>query len=101
MSGMGEVFTYAHAASLMKMLPASSRVAKALNPENEWDDATYLLSAIEYDLRVLIWQNTKDGQKGKNKPKPNTTPHDLAEKRRRAEGFDKEFIDKILGKEAD
>lgn len=97
---MGVDFSYAHAAVLMKMLPSESRVARAINPENEWDDATYFLAAIEYDLRVLAWQNTKDAQKGRNHPKPPKTPHDLAEKRKRAESFDRDYIDKILGKEA-
>lgn len=99
MDGMGEGFSYAHAASLMRQLPSCSRVSKALNPDNEWDDATYMLALIEYDLRVLIWQNTKDAQKGRNQPKPNKTPHEITEQRKRAEGFDKDFIDKILGKE--
>lgn len=99
--GMGGDYPIAHAAALASQLPSTSRVAKALNPDNEWDDATYLLSAIEYDLRVLIWQKTKDAQKNRNKPKPNETPHDLAKKRQRSEGFDREFIDNVLGKEAD
>lgn len=98
---MGEEFSHAHAASLMLQLPSTSRISKRFNPDNEWDDATYLLAAIEYDLRILIWQNTKDAQRNRNKPKPNVTPHDLAEKRKRAERFDKGFIDSILGKEDD
>lgn len=99
--GMGAGFSHAHAASLVKMLPRGSRVGRALNPDSEWDDATYILAQIEYDLRVLAWQNTKDGQKGRNRPKPNETPHDIAAKRERAKGFDKEYIDKVLGKEDD
>lgn len=96
--GMGTKFTHAHAAVLMLQLPSTSRLSKKINYDNEWDDSTYLLAAIEYDLRILIWQNTKDAQRNRNKPKPNTTPHDLAEKRKRAEGFDRGFIDSILGK---
>lgn len=99
--GMGIGFSPAHAAALMSQLPSSSRVAKALDPSAEWDDATYLLSAIEYDLRILIWQNTKDAQKNRNKPKPNETPIDIAKKRERAKGFDRRYIDKILGREDD
>lgn len=101
LDGMGMDYSHAHAASLMVQLPQTSRVAKALNPDNEWSDAEYLLAAIEYDLRVLIWQKTKDGQKNRNRPKPTETPHDVAEKRRRVEGFDKDFIDSVLGKEDD
>lgn len=94
--GMGVDYSHLHAAVLMSQLPAGSRVSKHLNADNEWDDATYLLAAIEYDLRVLIWQKTKDAQHGRNKPKPNETPHDLSLKRKRAEGFDKQFIDSVL-----
>lgn len=101
LDGMGEGYSHAHAAALMAQLPRSSRVAKALDPSNEWDDATYLLSIIEYDLRVLIWQNTKDAQRNRNKPKPNDTPRDIAKKMERAKGFDREFIDKVLGREED
>lgn len=99
--GMGEQFSHAHAAALMMQLPSGSRVAKALDPANEWDEAAYLLSAIEYDLRVLIWQNTKDAQRNRNKPKPNDTPREIARKRERAKGFDRKYIDKILGREED
>lgn len=94
--GMGMDYSYAHAAVLMSQLPATSRISKRLNADNEWDDATYLLAAIEYELRILIWQKTKDGQHNRNKPKPNVTPHEIAKKRKRAEGFDKQFIDSIL-----
>lgn len=99
LDGMGVGYSHAHAAALMMQLPLDSRISRKLNPDNEWSDDTYLLSAIEYDLRVLIWQNTKDAQRNRNKPKPNETPRDLAKKRDRAAGFDKDFIDKILGKE--
>lgn len=98
---MGSAFSHSHAASLAVQLPPTSRTAKKLNPENEWDDSTYLLSAIEYDLRVLIWQNTKDAQKNRNRPKPNETPSDFEKRRKRSEGFDKGFIDGVLGKEGD
>lgn len=101
LDGMGIGYSHAHAAALMSQLPATSRVARALDPAAEWDDATYLLSAIEYDLRVLIWQKTKDAQRNRNRPKPNDTPKDIAVKRERAKGFDRKYIDSILGREDD
>lgn len=101
LDGMGVDYSYSHAAALAVQLPRGSRVVKAESPETEWDDATYLLSAIEYDLRVLAWQNTKDAQRNRNKPKPNETPSDLAKKRRRAASFDRDFVDRVMGKEAD
>lgn len=97
--GMGSDYSYPHAAVLMTQLPHGSRLGRRLNPDNEWEDAVYFLAAIEYDLRVLAWQNTKDAQRNRNKPKPNETPHDLAKKRERAKAFDKGLVDSILGKE--
>lgn len=99
LGGMGEEYSISHAATLVAQLPETSRVARMLNPDNEWTDAVYLLNAIEYDLRVLIWQKTKDGEKGRNKPKPNETPHERARKRARLENLDKGLVDKVLGKE--
>lgn len=66
------------------MLPPDSRLAKAESPELEWDVPTYILSTIEHDLRVIAWQRTEDGQKGRNYPKHMTTPLDR-ERERRAE----------------
>ena len=94
---MGRDYSFAHAAALMAQMPRTSRTAMALNPDNEWSEATYFLAQIEYDLRVLIWQNTKDGQKGRNQPKPPTFPAERAQRRKRIEGFDKALVDKVLG----
>lgn len=97
--GMGRDYSHAHAAVLMAQLPQSSRLARLSDPENEWSDETHFLSLIEYDLRVLAWQRSKDGQRGTNKPKPNKTPGDRAKAKARAKGFDKELVDKMLGGE--
>lgn len=78
LGGMGVDYPISHAASLAVCLPRESATVRAECPEAAWDDSTYLLAAIEYDLRVLAWQNSKDGAKGKNKPKPVQTPADVA-----------------------
>lgn len=101
LDGMGKDYTFAHAAVLLSQLPSDSRVSKATNPDNEWSEQTYLLNAIEYDLRVLIWQKTKDGQHNRNQPKPHETPGEIAKKRDRAKNFDKDLVDMVLGKEVD
>lgn len=54
----------------MAYLPPDGAVAYELNGQNvSWNNDTYLLSHIEHGIRVLAWQNTKDGEKGRNFPK--------------------------------
>lgn len=76
--GMGTDYSMLHAADLAVQLPRDSRTFRAGNRELEWTDRDYMLWSIEYSLRVLRWQPTKDGQKGRNKPKPLPTPRDRA-----------------------
>jgi Family of unknown function (DUF5361) len=40
--------------------------------EPHWQATTEaeLLRAIEVSIRTLVWQNTRDGQKGMNRPEP-------------------------------
>jgi hypothetical protein len=72
-------------AMLWQALPRQSRTMKRLQPENLWDDATYLLHSIEYTVRVLAWMQTKAGQKGRNAPKPIQTPAERVKNQRRAD----------------
>lgn len=51
-----------------------SPLAAALEPAATWPVENYLLSSIEYSLRWLCWAKTKDGEKGRNQPKPPVTP---------------------------
>lgn len=97
--GMGVDYTHAHAAVLMRQLPLTSRLARIADPDSAWTDETHFLAAIEYDLRILAWQKTKDAQHGRNKPKPNKTPREIDKERKRREGFDKKLVDKYLGGE--
>jgi hypothetical protein len=41
----------------------------ALEPALEWNKQDYLLAEAVNMLRVLVWAQTKDGQKGRNRPK--------------------------------
>ena len=59
--------------------------ARRLATDCEWGPAEHLLRQVEYDLRVLCWQNTKDGQRGRNRPQPLQTPSERAGNRRRAD----------------
>lgn len=97
LDGMGVEYTHAHAAALCACLPPDSAVTRAQNPAALWSDATYLLSAIEYDLRVLAWQNTKDGSKGIRPPRRMQTPADVARVARKMERTDVASVAEILG----
>lgn len=59
-----------------------------------WTDEMHMLSAAEFRLRVLAWQKTEDGSKGRNKPTPMEPPRyvheaqaEAAQLTRRAEAF--------------
>ena len=86
----------ARAALLAQQLPRESRLARISNPAAEWGGAERLLHATEYDLRVLAWQATEDGMKGRRPPKPLQTPEDGARMRDSIEKADRERIDRIL-----
>lgn len=89
---MGESYSMHHAAVLAAKLPTDSLVFKAENPALEWSEAVYMLRNIEYMLRVLAWQNTKDGQKGRKKPQPIETPDERAKQRDKAVNTDWRYI---------
>lgn len=88
LDGMGIDYSVTHAAALAANLPRESATVRAVVPEAAWSDETYLLSAIEYDLRVLAWQNSKDGSKGRNRPKRPQTPADVERVRGKVEQTD-------------
>lgn len=84
------------AAVLAQQLPQRSRFVRACAPAARWGDTERLLHAIEYDLRVLAWQATEDGMKGRRPPRPLPTPEDGERMRDSIEGADRERIDRIL-----
>lgn len=66
-------------------LPPESRCARREVPDLAWGDAEYLLRSIDYSLRVIAWQRTKDGARGRNAPSPCPTPGEAARRRDAAE----------------
>jgi hypothetical protein len=94
---MGKTYSVLDAAELVAQLPSESRVLRAIEPSMEWDIDSYLLASIEYSLRVLIWMQTKDAQKGVNRPKMVPTPAKRADLRRKVEQTDIERIRRALG----
>lgn len=95
--GLRDGFSYAHAAVLAVQLPRTSRVFSAIDPNNSWSETDAFLAHIEYDLRILVWQNSKDGSKNRNQPKPPKTPKERAEALERRSNVDKDFVKQVLG----
>ena len=95
--GMGGDYTLAHAAALAAQLPVESRCYKFDHPEAAWTAGDYLLAEIAYGISILAWQNTKDGQKGLNRPKRPVTPAQRAEMERKLSETDFDYIDKMMG----
>lgn len=95
--GSSDGFSHSHAAVLAAQLPQHSRVFCAIDPNNAWTDEVMFLAHIEYGIRVLAWQQTKDGQKGRNQPKPHKTPAERRAALKRREGVNKALVDATLG----
>lgn len=62
-------------ATLTTQLPATSRIARAEHPENEWTTTDYLLRQLEYGVRLLMWGL---GGGDSQKPDPIPSPADRA-----------------------
>ena len=54
---------------LLAQLPEGSRVWQAYNADAAWTSDRALMAAMVNDLNWLVWSQTKDGQKGRNRPK--------------------------------
>lgn len=96
LDGMGADYTHEHAACLAVQLPRESRTARAMAPEAEWGWAEALLAAIEYNTRWLVWAQSKDAQKGRNRPEPLDGPGATRERKARETDFG--HIEEILGR---
>lgn len=71
----------------MKFLPESSAYWRTREPErSRWGFAEYLLASIADSLGWLVWSKTKDGSKGRNRPKPIPRPGDSQRKKDQAQG---------------
>lgn len=68
---MGVDYTTLHAAALVAQLPEGSRLARAVDPDNEWTLDRVLMATVASDLNWLVWSQTKDAHKhGSKPPKP-------------------------------
>lgn len=81
-------------ADLAANLPPGCALFRAAGGAAAWTDQVHMLAAVEFRLRVLAWQKTEDGKKGRNQPKPIDPPkptHEVAQEKqelsRRAQAY--------------
>ena len=66
------------AARLAECLPPEARVRQGKSVNNQWMKYTDQLLTVTVNLlKILVWQNTKDGAKGRNQPEPVPLPEQL------------------------
>lgn len=94
---MGTAYRYGHAACLAAQLPAESRCARAVDPRAAWTAGEWMLRSIEHGVRVLAWMQTRDGERGRRRPRPVPAPGEREDAARRAAATDTAAIDAILG----
>lgn len=85
------------AAVLCAQLPQDSRIFRALDPDNAYGYTQYLLRSIEYSARVLTWQQTEDGVKGRNQPEPSLLPSEIGTIHLDDWTARKAYVDRVLG----
>lgn len=86
-----------HAAALAAQLPDGGRLKRAIAPADAWSPSDYMLHSIEYSLRVLIWMQSKDAERGRNRPKPLPTPADEERIASKLRATDVDYINERLG----
>ena len=77
--------TATHVAALAAQLPSDARTFRAENPDCVIDYKTAVLIRMEHGIRTLAWMQTKDGQKGRKRPKTMELPSEQLRKRERVE----------------
>lgn len=92
------------AAQLASGLGQNSRIMQALTGAPA-DLQTILLALVADAVRVLVWQNTRDGAEGRNQPK-SILAAITGEQNRQTEGFDsaedfERWRQRMLGGETD
>lgn len=68
-------------ADLTANLPPGCALWRATGGDIAWSVEVHMLAQVEFRLRVLAWQKTDDGTKGRNKPEPIKAPPSVHEQR--------------------
>lgn len=82
------------AAELAENLPQDSALKRAMNPSLQWGEEGYLLSLIEYELRLLMWSMSDQKRRG-SKPEPIETPADAERRRRMSRPVTRAEMDRV------
>lgn len=82
------------AAELAENLPPESALMRAVSPSLQWGEEGYLLSLIEYELRLLVWIMTDPKKRGA-RPQPIETPADAERRRRRSQPVSRAEMDRV------
>lgn len=61
-------------ADLAASLPPGCALYRATGGDMAWTAEMHMLARLDFDLRVLAWQKTEDGKRGRNQPKPIEAP---------------------------
>jgi hypothetical protein len=69
-------------AEMMAWLPPGCALWRSFGGPLSLSAEAARLDLVEYRLRVLAWQQTEDGSKGRNRPDPPTAPPYAGERRR-------------------
>ena len=73
-----EDLTWPDLRAVVRNLPEDSALVRAMDPEAaKWtgrNGMIQLLHSVEHHQRILAWQQTEDGSKGRNVPKPLPAP---------------------------
>lgn len=73
-------------ADLVAWLPPGSALWRQLGGPMAWPDEVAMLAVVERQVRVLAWQQTKDGRSGTNPPRPmEPPPNQLTTRRAQAD----------------
>lgn len=92
----GSGYSVYHAACLVSCLPQESATFRAIDPDSCWGLLETLLVRIEHDLAIANWLNSKDGEKGRNRPKPIQTRKKQVQNADRRGSFDIDELNRRL-----
>lgn len=70
MDKCGVEFSTIHAADLLMQLPEGARIRTAYDTDAVWTTDRMLMAEQLNTLRLLLWAQTKDGQRNRNRPEP-------------------------------
>lgn len=86
-----------HAALLAAHLPPESRCLSILNPDFGWSKEMHLMTKMEHEMRVLLWQQSQSKNNRTPFPKPIDPPSKVVRIQRQLEHTDIDEINERLG----